>query len=83
MERALMHTNSHAKLFTGLTIDLHMTMATGEHALDDIHGPFIDIKAPQVPLQDLLWHMIECFLKVDKGKVERFVGGVVENSVQQ
>ena len=64
-DRALMHTNSHTKILTVLTID-HKTLGIGVHALDDTHAP-----------QDFPWHTIEGFLKVDKGKVERFVSGDV------
>ena len=45
-DRALMHTNSHAKLLTVLTIDPHMTLDIRVHALDDTHIPFLDTKAP-------------------------------------
>ena len=81
-DRALMHTNSHAKLRTILTIDPHMTLgiAIRVHALDDTHSPFIDTEAPQGPQQDLSWHMIPKFLKVDhvdEVKIERFVRGDV------
>ena len=34
-DRALMHTNSYAKLLAVLSIDPHMTPGTGVHALDN------------------------------------------------
>ena len=43
------------------------------HARDDMHSPFVHTQAPQGPPQDLSWHMIESFLKVNKGKIEPFV----------
>ena len=45
-DRTLMHTNSHTKLLTVLTIDLHTTPGIGIHALDDTHSPFLNPKAP-------------------------------------
>ena len=45
-DRTLMHTNSHTKLLTVLTIDPHTTTGLGVHALDDPHSPFPDPKAP-------------------------------------
>ena len=45
-DRTLMHTNSHAKLFIVLTIDPHMTLGIGVHALDDTHSPFLDPEDP-------------------------------------
>ena len=45
-DRTLMHTNSHAKLFTVLTIDPHPTPSIGVHALDDTRSPFLNHEAP-------------------------------------
>ena len=45
-DRTLMHTNSHAKFLTVLTIYLHTTPDIGVHALDDTHSSFLDPKAP-------------------------------------
>ena len=74
-----MHTHSHAKLFTVLTIDPHTTPSdmVGVDALDDMHSPFIDTKAPQGPQQDLLFHTTEGFLRVYEGKVGKLVCGNV------
>ena len=64
-----MHTNSHAKHLTVLTIDPHIVV----HALGDTHSPFDHTQAPQGPPQDLSWHTIEGFLNVNEGKLEPFV----------
>ena len=48
-DRTLMHTDSHTKLLTVLTIDPHMTPGLGVHALDDLHSPFHDPRAPWGP----------------------------------
>ena len=41
-DKTLMHTNSHTKLLTVLTIDLHTTLCIWVHALDDTHSPFLN-----------------------------------------
>ena len=74
--RVLMHTNYHAKLFVVLTFGPH-TSVIRVHSDDDKHSPFINTKALQGPSQDLLWHTIEGFLKVDIGRVGRFVSSNV------
>ena len=44
--RDFMHTKSHAKLLTVLTIEPHMTPGVGVHALDDAHSPLFDPETP-------------------------------------
>ena len=73
-DRTLMHSNSHAKLLTVLTIDLHTAPGIVLHALKDTHGPLIHTQVPHGPQQDLSWHTTEGFLEVDEGKIEPFVG---------
>ena len=46
----------------------------GVHAMNNTRNPFFDTEAPQKPPQELPRHPFECFRKVDKGKVECFVG---------
>ena len=70
-----MHTTSHTKLFTILTIDPHMTPGFGVRTLYDMHSLFVDTEAPQDPLQDLPWHTIDGFRKVVEGKVKLFFSG--------
>ena len=72
-DRTLMHTRLHAKLLEVLIIDPHMTLGIGVHALDDTHSPFIDTEAPQ----DLPWHPVKGFLKVNKCKVGQCLSGDV------
>ena len=72
-DRTLMHTRLHAKLLEVLTIDPHMTPGIGVHTLDDTHSPFIDTEAPQ----DLPWHPVKGFLKVNKRKVGQCLSGDV------
>ena len=73
--RALMHSNSHTKILTVLTIDLFTAPGIVVHALDEIHGPFIHAQAPHCPPQHLSWHMIWGIIKGDKDKIKLFVGG--------
>ena len=47
--RVLKHINSHAKLITVLTIDLHTTLGIGVHDLNDTHSPFRNPVAPLRP----------------------------------
>ena len=48
-DRALMHTNSHAKLITVSTIDLHTAPGIVVHTLDDMHSLFVHTQTPQGP----------------------------------
>ena len=73
-DRGLIYIQPNTKLLTVLTIDPHIP-SIGVHAVDNMHSPFPDTEAPQVPLHDLSKHIIECFLNVDKSKIEQFVGG--------
>ena len=68
-----MHTNTHGKLLTVLTIDSHTAPAIVVHTLDDRHGLFVYTQVSQGPPQDLSWRMIEDSLKVNEGKIELFV----------
>ena len=65
----MIHTNPHKKLFSVLTIDLHMAEGIGAHPLVDTHSPFIDTEAHKGP-QDLPWHTI---IKIYKGNIELFI----------
>ena len=47
--RTLMHTNSHAKLLTVLTIDPHTYPGIGIHAPDGTHSPLLDPEVPSGP----------------------------------
>ena len=68
-DRALMHTNSYAKLLTVLTIDPHTALGIVVHAQDDTHNPFIHTQAPQGPPQDLSWHTLsKAFSRSTKAK---------------
>ena len=61
------------KLKMGQILTFKLNFNLKVHALDDMHIPFFNTKASQDPPRDLPWHMIKGFIKVNKGKVERFV----------
>ena len=45
MDRIMMHTNSHTKILTVLTIDPDMSPGIDVPALDDTHNTFLDSEA--------------------------------------
>ncbi len=67
----------HLNFVTELATDPNTTSGICIHALDCANIALLDTQTSHSPPQDLSGDTVKCFLKVDKGKIERFLCSMV------